>query len=81
MTTAPRTEAGRAHDARCGSRHAVTDILAIEAEATRLALEGVAERVGAMPTFGWRDTPDGDGATVNRAAVLALLSSASEDGT
>ena len=75
MTTEPRTEAGQS---AVTAWHLPPRIAAaIEAEAARLALEDVAERVRALPTFD-------DGAIsrstdvvlpcVDRAAVLALLS-------
>ena len=83
MTTEPRTKAGRALNERLGwfaSEKGDTlreGILAIEAEAARLALKDTAERVRGLPTFD-------DGAIsrstdvvlpcVDRAAVLTLLS-------
>ena len=88
MTTEPRTEAGRALlDEFCevGDSWAVTPdsvhrlslrLLAIEAEAARLALEDVAERVRGLPKFALVDAPGLD--FVLAEDVLTLLSTKEE---
>lgn len=67
-TTEPRTEAGRALDNALGNQWSAP-ILAIEAEATRLALEGVKRAIDGDPY-----PADAHAARRILAPVLALLS-------